>query len=126
MRTGLLLLILTSCALAALYRLEAWAGKRVELTLGRTNKPRTWFRYTDGGLPTIANCSQPGCQPFPHSKLYENGSLIFEPVQESDSGMYSLDGVENVKSVVGYGLVGLQAKDEIVLKVYKPHVSVSG
>ncbi|KAK5971693.1 hypothetical protein GCK32_015700, partial [Trichostrongylus colubriformis] len=76
MRTGLLLLIFTSCAMALLMFRHAKVGDRVELYLG--NQTKTWCRR------------QGTCYPFLNSSstVHSNGSLIFESVQESDSGMY--------------------------------------
>ncbi|KAK5968408.1 hypothetical protein GCK32_013078 [Trichostrongylus colubriformis] len=91
MRTGLLLLIFTSCATAALLRLEAKVGERLELNLG--NRHGTWYRHTGNGWRR-GKCTIPHCAPFPNSTLQKNGSLVFKSVKKSDSGMYLLYGAQ--------------------------------
>ncbi|KAK5976984.1 hypothetical protein GCK32_003770 [Trichostrongylus colubriformis] len=111
MRTGLLLLLLSSCALASLFRLNAEVGDRVELYLG--NRTKTW-------------CRQEGtCYPFSNSNstLQSNGSLIFKSVQESDSGTYYSLEVQKPPRTGKGGPMTLVADAEIVLTVKRPIVT---
>ncbi|KAK5976981.1 hypothetical protein GCK32_003767 [Trichostrongylus colubriformis] len=114
MRTSLLLLVFTCCALASLYRREAKVGERVELYLG--NQTHSWCRIT-------TYHTRGTCFPFrnTNSKFFrENGTLVFESVKESDSGMYyALGGAEKPNGESRAGRLALLADAEIVLSVHK-------
>ncbi|KAK5974624.1 hypothetical protein GCK32_019581 [Trichostrongylus colubriformis] len=114
MRSGLLLLTFTCCALASLMIRYAKVGERVELNLG--NRTRPWYRETFDGSGTIGRCRKPLCHPFPNTTalLMNNGTLLFESVRESDSGVYALlDLVEEPTD----GQVPCIAHEAIVLQV---------